>query len=196
MFSCGIAVLLRKRLHILRALSARIDRLLSMRNLLSLILTAAWALWFGATIATFVFAIHLFRVHPGDVASQANSAMFVVFGEYELMLAAVAILAAGMMLVSRPTKPLVVLLAALVFSGAVAMTAGMGLTPRMEILREQGKSHSDEFKRLHGRSMMAMTAQSVLLLLCLPLIQSAMSTRGQGESATQRQEQDSTVAAV
>jgi hypothetical protein len=166
-----------------------------MRYLLSLIVNAAWALWFGATIATFVFAIHLFRVHPGEVASQANSAMFVVFGEYELVLAAVAILATGMMLVSRPTKPLVVLLAALVFSGAVAMTAGMGLTPRMEILREQGKSHSDEFKRLHGRSMMAMTAQSVLLLLCLPLIHSATSTRGEGES-TRRQEQDSTAAAV
>jgi hypothetical protein len=166
-----------------------------MRYLLSLILTAAWALWFGATIATFVFAIHLFRVHPGEVASQANSAMFVVFGEYELVLAAVAILAAGMMLVSRPTKPLVVLLAALVFSGAVAMTAGMGLTPRMEILREQGKSHSDEFKRLHGRSMMAMTAQSVLLLLCLPLIQSATSMRGE-ENSVQREALDSTTAAA
>ena len=35
----------------------------------------------------------------------------------------------------------------------------------MEVLRSQGKQHSDEFKRLHGKSMITMTTQSVMLLV-------------------------------
>ncbi|HSV15959.1 MAG TPA: DUF4149 domain-containing protein [Tepidisphaeraceae bacterium] len=136
-----------------------------MRFLLHLLATVAWALWFGATIATFVFALHLFHTHP-DIAGEANSAMFVVFGTYELILAGVAIAAAGMLLVSYPSKPVVILIAWLVFTGAIGMFSALGLTPRMEILRTQNKQHTDEFKRLHGRSMIAMTAQSGMLLIC------------------------------
>jgi len=92
--------------------------------------------------------------------------MFVVFGTYELILAGVAIAAAGMLLVSYPSKPVVILIAWLVFTGAIGMFSALGLTPRMEILRTQNKQHTDEFKRLHGRSMIAMTAQSGMLLIC------------------------------
>jgi len=135
-----------------------------MRYLLCLIVTVAWALWFGATIATFVFALNLFHTHA-DIAGEANSAMFVVFGKYELVLAGIAIAAAGMLLVSYPTKAAVILVAWLVFTGAIATFGALGFTPRMEILRTQGKQHSDEFKRLHGQSMITMTTQSAMLLL-------------------------------
>ena len=140
--------------HILRA----------MRYLLQLIVTVAWALWFGATIAVFVFALNLFHTHP-SIAGEANSAMFVVFGKYELILALIAIFAAGMLLVNYPTKPVVVLIAWLVFSGAIGMFSALGFTPRMEILRTQNKQHTDEFKSLHAKSMIAMTTQSGMLLL-------------------------------
>src|SRR5437879_5180139 len=112
----------------------------AMRYLLGLVVTVAWVLWFGATIATFVFALNLFHTHPA-VAGEANSAMFVVFATYEMILAAIAIVAAGMLMITWPSKPAVLLVAALVFSGALAMAGGMGFTPRMEILRQQGQSH-------------------------------------------------------
>jgi hypothetical protein len=136
-----------------------------MRFLLHLIVTVAWALWFGATIATFVFALNLFHTHP-TIAGEANSAMFVVFGKYELILAAITIAAAGMLLVNYPSKPVVILIAWLVFTGAIGMFGALGLTPRMEILRTQNKQHTDEFRHLHGKSMIAMTVQSGMLLLC------------------------------
>ncbi len=43
-----------------------------MRFFLLLLILAAWALWFGGTIATFVFGLHLFRAHA-DIAGEANS---------------------------------------------------------------------------------------------------------------------------
>jgi len=135
-----------------------------MRYLLCLTATVAWALWFGATIATFVFALNLFHTHH-DIAGEANSAMFLVFGKYELILAGIAIAAAGMLLVNYPTKPAVILVAWLVFTGAIATFGALGFTPRMEILRTQGKQQSDEFKRLHAQSMITMTTQSAMLLL-------------------------------
>jgi hypothetical protein len=158
-----------------------------MRYLLCLIVTVAWALWFGATIATFVFALNLFHTHP-DVAGEANSAMFVVFGRYELILAGIAIAAAGLLLVNFPTKPAVVLVAWLVFSGAIATFGALGFTPRMEILRTQGKQHSDEFKRLHAQSMITMTSQSVLLLITGATMVVAVQRAGANRSADVRDE--------
>jgi hypothetical protein len=154
-----------------------------MRYLLHLIVMVAWALWFGATIATFVFALNLFRTHPG-VAGEANSAMFVVFGKYELILAAVAIAAAGMLLVSYPSTPVVVLIGWLVFTGAIGMFSALGFTPRMEILREQGKQHTEEFHRLHGKSMIAMTAQSAMLLLTGATIVVTIGKREEASAVT------------
>jgi Domain of unknown function (DUF4149) len=154
-----------------------------MRFLLHLIVTVAWALWFGATIATFVFALNLFRTHPG-IADEANSAMFVVFGKYELILAAIAIAAAGMLLVNYPSKPVVVLIGWLVFTGAIGMFTALGFTPRMEILRTQNKQHTDEFRRLHGKSMIAMTAQSGMLLLSGAVLIVTITRRESAPTAT------------
>src|SRR5580658_5074732 len=62
----------------------------AMRYLLNLLITIAWALWLGGTIATFVFGLNLFHKYPDaqypGLAGQANSAMFLVFGWYELVL--------------------------------------------------------------------------------------------------------------
>ncbi len=135
-----------------------------MRSVLHFIILTAWALWLGGVVACFVFALNLFNTHR-DIAGEANSAMFVVFGKYELVLAAVALAAAGLTLVTYPSKPIVILVATLVISGAMGTTAGLGLTPRMEILRTENKTHTDEFKTLHKKSMMAMVMQTGMLLL-------------------------------
>ncbi len=141
---------------------------LAMRYLLNLLITTAWALWLGGTIATFVFGLNLFHKYPDaqypGFAGQANSAMFLVFGWYELALAAVAIAAAGGLIIAYPSKPTVLLLIALVAAGGMSITAGLGLSPRMEIMRTEGKTKTDEFKKLHGKAMIAMSGQSLVLL--------------------------------
>ncbi len=135
-----------------------------MRYLLLLIANVAWALWFGATISIFVFVPYLFRTHH-DIAGEANNAIFMVFSKYELMLAAIAALAAGLLLVTYPSKAALGLLAALIVAGGMAITVSLGLIPRMEALRQQGLQNSDEWKKDHGKSMIAMTMQSGVLLL-------------------------------
>jgi hypothetical protein len=135
-----------------------------MRYLLLLLVAVAWALWFGATLATFVFGLNLFHTHPA-IAGEANSAMFLIFGKYEMILAAIALLASGVLMLAYPSKPAIVLFACFILVGGMAMTSGLGFTPRMEMLRAQGQSHSHEFRRLHEKSMIAMTAQAGMLLL-------------------------------
>jgi hypothetical protein len=143
-----------------------------MRYLLFLVTLLAWALWFGGTIATFVFGLNLFHTFQANpsIAGQAASAMFLVFGKYELILAAIALGCTSLLLVTYPSPRLILLLAAIIFAGGIAMTFALGLSPQLEILRQQGKSHSPEFIRLHGKSMILMTLQSTVLLLTAPLL--------------------------
>src|ERR1700734_1366152 len=106
-----------------------------MRYLLNLLVTVAWGLWLGGTIATFVFGLNLFHKYPDaqfpGFAGQANSAMFVVFGWYELGLAVVAVAATGGLIIAYPSKPTLLLLIALIAATGMSITAGLGLTPRM-----------------------------------------------------------------
>jgi hypothetical protein len=135
-----------------------------MRYLLLLVINVAWALWFGGTIAVFIFVPYLFHSHP-EVAREANSAIFIIFCKYELWLAAAAALGASLLLVAYPSKSALGLLAALIVSGGMAITVSLGLLPRMEALRQQGLQQSEEWKTDHGKSMIAMTLQSVVLLM-------------------------------
>jgi hypothetical protein len=149
-----------------------------MRYLLGLITLLAWALWFGGTIGTFVFGLNLFRTFHDNpaTAGEAASAMFVVFGRYELVLAAIALGCTSFLLVNYPSPRILPLMAALILSSGFAMTFALGMAPHMEILRSQGKSHSAEFIKLHGKSMILMTIQAAALLLTAPLLLRANKT--------------------
>ena len=139
-----------------------------MRYLLNLLVTVAWGLWLGGTIATFVFGLNLFHKYPDaqypGFAGQANSAMFLVFGWYELGLLAIAVAGTGALLIVYPSKPTVLLLITMIFAGGMSITSGLGLAPRLEILRVEGKTKTDDFKRWHGKAMIAMMGQSIMLL--------------------------------
>jgi hypothetical protein len=143
-----------------------------MRFFLHLVVLLAWGLWFGGTIGTFVFGLNLFHTFQArpELAGEAASAMFLIFGKYELVLAGIAVLASAILLVSYPSVRIILLLAGLILSTGMAMTFSLGLTPRMEMLRTQGKSHTPEFVQLHGKSMILMTMQSVALLLTAALL--------------------------
>ena len=135
----------------------------AMRYLYNVLLLISWGLWLGATLATFVFGLHLFHTHA-DVAPVANSAMFEIFAIYELPLMGVALLATGLIVVSYRSKPAIGLLLLLILAGGLSVTSGLGFTPAMEALRLQGKGHSPAFMRLHMKSVITMSAQAVLLM--------------------------------
>jgi len=139
----------------------------------ALILTTAflWALWLGGTIIVFVFGVRFQALLSDAVFREAVRAMFQIFSHYELILAGLVLLSAGMLLVSYPSKAAVLLLGCLILAGGMAVTVSLGLMPRMEMLRAEGKTQMTEngkpteFARLHGKSMIAMTIQACLLLL-------------------------------
>jgi len=146
-------------------LTAQLIGRVTLRGTLTGITLLAWALWFGATIAVFVFVKHFFAVFPHEMAGTAANAMFNSFANYELILAGTSLLSSGMLLVTYPTARWVLILGFLILTAGMAVTVALGLIPMMDALIDQGKQHSPEFIKLHVKSMVAMTLQSVMLLL-------------------------------
>ena len=135
-----------------------------MRYALVLVATVCWALWFGATIATFVFGLHYFHHLPRETAADAANAMFAAFATYQMAVAGVALLAAGLLLVTWPSRGTIGLLACLLTALAMAVTFGLGLLPIMQGMRHQGLAGTPEYMRMHGRSMAVQSIQALALL--------------------------------
>jgi hypothetical protein len=138
---------------------------LTPKHLLLYITLLAWALWFGATIAVFVFVKHYFAVFPHDQAGICANAMFNSFAKYELALAGISLMSTGLLMVSYPTVRWVLVLGCLILTSGMAVTVALGLIPMMDALLDQGKQHSPEFIKLHVKSMIAMSMQTGMLLL-------------------------------
>lgn len=136
-----------------------------MRFPLVMTATVAWALWLGGIAATFVFGLHLFHHLGRDAGGAAANDMFHAFAPYEMVLAGVAIVAAGMALVTYPNPGLVLLLGCLLMAGALMLAVTLGFMPQMDELLAKGQGQSPEFTRWHGRSMIGMTVQAAVLLL-------------------------------
>jgi hypothetical protein len=136
-----------------------------MRSALIFVSTLCWALWFGGTISVFVFGLHFFHTLPPDTFHDAARAMFQVFAKYQLILASIGLLTSGMLLVTYPSKWFVLLVATTVLAGGMSVTFGLGLMPAMEVLRNEGKVQTTEWKKLHGKSMIALAMQAGVLVL-------------------------------
>ena len=151
-----------------------------MRYTLLLLTTVVWGLWFGGTIAVFVFGLYDFR--PGvmsshAVAAEAANAMFAVFAKYQLVLAGLAVVAAGLAFVTYPSRWTGGLLGCLFAALGITIIWGLALLPMMQGYSTQGLAGSPEFKRLHGQSMVALTVEAVVLLAVAALVV-ATATRG------------------
>ena len=160
-----------------------------MRYTLVLLTTVVWGLWFGGTIAVFVFGLYDFR--PGvmsshAVAAEAANAMFAVFAKYQLVLAGVSVLAAGLAFVTYPSRWTGGLLGCLFAAFGIAIIWGLALLPMMQGYSSQGLAGSPEFKRLHGQSMMALTIQAVVLLATAALLVATAGPRGKAAGVAQR----------
>src|SRR5687767_3591883 len=130
-----------------------------MRMILAMVTMVAWALWFGGSVAMFLFVQALFR-NNRSVAIEAAPMIFRTFAIYQIVLAGVAVIGAGAW--RSPTKraalTVVVWLLALASVGVV--TTGALITPRMERMRMQGQSSAPEFRKMHGMSMVVYLSQT------------------------------------
>jgi hypothetical protein len=128
-----------------------------MRAFWSILFRVVWALWLGGLISLFIFVLTLFH-QDHALAVQTAPRLFHVFEEYQLMLAALAVLSA---IVQRATLPAVLFCIAAV--GAVV--SPLFITPRIMQMQRLGLTHTARFALMHGRSMMVYTADAVLVLV-------------------------------
>lgn len=144
--------------------SHEVRTILPVKTMIATIALLAWALWFGAIIALFVFVLTLFQ-NNRDIALQAAPQLFVAYQKYHLVLAAIALLATVAWRIAAPSRIVLVNFALLAIAVCCGVVVAVWIVGPMEALRQQGLSGSAEFKRLHGRSMMLFMAQAIVLLV-------------------------------
>jgi magnesium-transporting ATPase (P-type) len=135
-----------------------------MKSVLSHLTFFAWALWFGANIAVFVFGFHFFAAMPRETARESARAMFQVFGPYEMILAGAAVLCSAGLLAMNPTKWTALLVFLLVIAGAMVIAQTLGIMHRLEFLHAYGKVGTPEWLKWHIKSMKLNGMQAIVLL--------------------------------
>ncbi len=149
-----------------------------MGRIVSSLLMLFWGLWFGGTIALFIFVSALFR-QSREMAIHTTPVLFLTFERYHLLLAGVAAVLSGVWLGRERSKAKAALFVLLLLAGVAASVSGALITPRVMVLREQRQTQSPEFKRLHGMSMMVYSTEAVALLAGGLVLSVAMRQRAE-----------------
>jgi hypothetical protein len=146
-----------------------------MRYALNCIVATIWALWLGGLITMFISVIALFSTDE-NLAKQAAPILFNRFELYQMILAGSAV-AAGLVwhFVARSGTRLAIVLV-FILAGIGATVARTAITPRMEELRLKGDSGGDEFKSLHGQSMLIYLTDTVALAIAGLALPAAMKS--------------------
>lgn len=140
-----------------------------MKHAVASILTVAWALWFGATIALALFVMTLFagdKSLPADavrIAPQAAPQLFQVFADYQLVLSVVVLLAAFIWRILRPHALITTIFALLAACALAAVYFKVGILSPMQKIQGD-PAQKPEFQRLHKRSERLVGVQAILLL--------------------------------
>ena len=135
-----------------------------MRYCLALLLIVSWSLWLGGQAALVLLIMALF-IQDRPTAVRAGPVMFPVFERYQLVLAALAfVAAAGLYMVTR-RKILLVTLACFVLAAGGAMISRCCVTPKMVELWREDRSSGPEFVALHRQSRTLYNSEFVLLLI-------------------------------
>ena len=150
-----------------------------MRYGLSLATLLAWALWFGGAITLFILVTHLFSVERA-VAVQAAPRMFVHFARYQLLLAAIALVASAVWRLTEPRGILTAIFSLFALCAVSTVLIAAVITPRMEDLRERGETKTPQYAQLHGQAGIAYTAEAALLLIVGILLPSALQRMQRG----------------
>lgn len=138
-----------------------------MRRVLHFLLLLVWGLWFGGLIALFLFVQTLFKDFRGDraVAVQTAPHLFLVFQKYQLILGAAGLLLSAIAWLWRRSAARIAVFALFALASAGAIVSPLAITPKMERLRAAGESHTEQFMKLHGESMLVYLAETAALLV-------------------------------
>jgi hypothetical protein len=137
-----------------------------MRRATSVVITVLWGLWFGGVITLFLAVTAIFaEFHDRhDLAGLAANHVFRVFNAYQLALAAALLLATFVWYLLGPRQWKMGLFVVFALATVAACVIAMYLAPEITRLRDAHMTQSDEFKRLHGYSMLVYLVESLFLL--------------------------------
>jgi hypothetical protein len=138
-----------------------------MRKILSTLITLLWALWFGGVIMLFIAVTSVFATFHDrhDLAGEAAAHIFRVFNAYQLALAAGSLVATFVWYLIGPPRLKMGLFTLFGLATFAACVITMYIAPQIELLHQQGETHSPRFARLHGGSMIGYLIEAVVLLI-------------------------------
>ena len=150
-------------------------------RLLPIVLTLAWALWFGGLITLFLSVTSVFATFAPDrsLAGTAAAGIFQRFEVYQLVLAAIAVTAAAVWRASSagPGRG-TLLLVLLALAAGTALTSTLLVSSRIDDLRKSRLTDTPQFRRLHGISMTVYTAEAALLGMAGLVLPGALGFNG------------------
>lgn len=154
----------------------------AMRSIFSVVLSVAWALWFGGIVALFLFVTTLFGVDRAaglpkgqGVAPEAAPHLFHAFERYQLILAAACLIGAVALRIMTKAGVFAAVFLLLSVATVGAVVEPMFISAKLRALTAAGQRGGVEFMRWHGYSMIVYVAQAVALLLAGLVLPAALS---------------------
>ncbi|HRK32385.1 MAG TPA: hypothetical protein PLD59_15075 [Tepidisphaeraceae bacterium] len=160
-----------------------------MRSVVTITFCAAITLWLGGLVALFLFVQVMFHTDRA-VALNAAPMLFDAFEKYQLVLLAVAILSliAWRLMACSTAKRWITTM--LLLAGVLAVVQSAVVSSRMQTILASGQSGGQEFRRLHGYSMMVYLSEAGLLAAAACLLPTAI--RSEADSPRQTLPQTAT----
>lgn len=150
-----------------------------MQRVLPVLVTLAWALWFGGIVMVFVTVMSLsatFAARREDFGAAA-AGVFGRFEVFQLALAAAALLATlAWRMLSARSRLKTALLACFAAATVLAVVGTTTVTPRIEAMRARGEidAQRQRFGMLHGISSSIYLGEAVVLLVAGLLLPAAI----------------------
>jgi hypothetical protein len=146
-----------------------------LRKLLPTLLAMTWALWLGGLVTLFIVVESLFVTFDSDhtIAGLAASGIFARFNRYQLVLAAIALVGSFFWRIQSRRGGVTGLFFCFGLAAFAAIIVAGVIAPNLESMRIARQTHTPQFIRLHGISMMLYLGEIVCLIasgFMLPLL--------------------------
>jgi hypothetical protein len=135
-----------------------------MRAFLRIFIALAWSLWFGGIIGLFISVSTLFR-SDREIAIVAAPQLFHAFEEYQLVLAALSLLATFAWRLLFNSRQVVHSFTLFALATVAAVFETTMIAPRIDAMRVAGQTHTPAFARAHGMSMIVYVGEATVLLI-------------------------------
>jgi hypothetical protein len=134
-----------------------------MQTLLRTIATVTWGLWFGGMMALLIFVIRLFG-ESRETGIIAAPVLFRAFATYQLIVGTIALLAAALLAYLSRSRVMFIATAFLALAWVAALPT-WSITHRIDAMRQNDQTQTEDFRRLHHRSELIYSGSAICVLL-------------------------------